>query len=364
MMRESDTFARMGGDEFVAVFVDLQDKHDSVTLITRLLDVASRQVQLGDLKLNVSASVGVSFYPQPDEADADQLLRQADQAMYHAKLAGKNRYHLFDAEHDRNLRLRNETVERVRQALANQEFVLHYHPQVNLRAGKVIGVEALIRWQHPERGLVSPAVFVPLAEDSGLINDIGDWVFHTAAQQVTIWRQSLHSEFQISINKSPVQFLDVNHQPADWILHLQNTGLPGQAIVVEITEGLLLEASEKTAEHLLVFRDAGVQVAIDDFGTGYSALSYLNKFDIDYLKIDQSFVRNLNAESSDFVLCEAIIVMAHKLGLKVIAEGVETEMQRDLLASINCDFGQGYLFARPMSAEDFTERYASDQKND
>jgi EAL domain-containing protein (putative c-di-GMP-specific phosphodiesterase class I) len=230
---------------------------------------------------------------------------------------------------------------------------LFYQPIVELATGHIYKAEALLRWKHPNRGLVSPAEFVHLAEQSGLINEIGDWVFHSAVSQVLQWRKTLHEDFQISINKSPMQFLDVRHDPADWVNYLRTYDIPGQALVVEITEGLLLEASPKTAEHLLVFRDAGIQVAIDDFGTGYSALSYLKKFDIDYLKIDQSFVRNLSADSSDFVLCEAIVVMAHKLGLKVIAEGVETTLQRDLLASIGCDYAQGYLFAKPLPAIEF-----------
>jgi diguanylate cyclase (GGDEF)-like protein/PAS domain S-box-containing protein len=362
-VRSTDTVARLGGDEFTVILEDLDTVESPERVVKQLVEQLSLPFTLQHEQVYVSASIGVTLYPD-DAQTLTQLLKNADQAMYAAKNSGRNCYSFFTPSMQANLIARAAMMHDLRSALGKQEFKLVYQPIVELTSGKVYKAEALIRWQHPERGLVSPAVFVPLAEDSGLINDIGDWVFHTAAQQVAMWRQSLHPEFQISINKSPIQFLDVNHQPADWILHLHNTGLPGQAIVVEITEGLLLEASEKTAEHLLVFRDAGVQVAIDDFGTGYSALSYLNKFDIDYLKIDQSFVRNLNAESSDFVLCEAIIVMAHKLGLKVIAEGVETDMQRDLLASINCDFGQGYLFARPMSAEDFTERYAPDQKND
>jgi diguanylate cyclase (GGDEF)-like protein/PAS domain S-box-containing protein len=362
-VRSTDTVARLGGDEFTVILEDLDTVESPERVVKQLVEQLSLPFTLQHEQVYVSASIGVTLYPD-DAQTLTQLLKNADQAMYAAKNSGRNCYSFFTPSMQANLIARAAMMHDLRSALGKQEFKLVYQPIVELTSGKVYKAEALIRWQHPERGLVSPAVFVPLAEDSGLINDIGDWVFHTAAQQVGMWRQSLHPEFQISINKSPIQFLDVNHQPADWILHLHNTGLPGQAIVVEITEGLLLEASEKTAEHLLVFRDAGVQVAIDDFGTGYSALSYLNKFDIDYLKIDQSFVRNLNAESSDFVLCEAIIVMAHKLGLKVIAEGVETDIQRDLLASINCDFGQGYLFARPMSAEDFTERYAPDQKND
>ncbi len=361
-VRNTDTVARLGGDEFTIILGELDTVDSPERVVKQLVEQLSLPFTLQHEQVYVSASIGVTLFPD-DAQTLSQLLKNADQAMYAAKNSGRNCYSFYTPSMQATLIARAAMLNDLRSAMVKQEFKLVYQPIVELATGQVYKAEALIRWQHPERGLVSPAEFVPLAEDSGLINDIGDWVFHTAAQQVTMWRQSLHPEFQISINKSPVQFLDVNHQPADWILHLHQAGLPGQAIVVEITEGLLLEASEKTAEHLLVFRDAGVQVAIDDFGTGYSALSYLNKFDIDYLKIDQSFVRNLHAESSDFVLCEAIIVMAHKLGLKVIAEGVETEMQRDLLASIACDFGQGYLFARPMPAEAFSERYVPEQKH-
>ena len=296
------------------------------------------------------------MYPE-DGQELSQLLRNADQAMYAAKNKGRNCYSFFTQSMQIALTARSAMISDLRGALAKHELKLVYQPIVELASGRIYKAEALLRWHHPQRGLVSPAEFVSLAEESGLINEIGDWVFHTAAAQVGSWRKTLHADFQISINKSPLQFLDTRHNPADWVGFLQSAGLPGQAIVVEITEGLLLEASQKTAQHLLVFRDAGVQVAIDDFGTGYSALSYLKKFDIDYLKIDQSFVRNLSAKSSDFVLCEAIIVMAHKLGLKVIAEGVETELQRDLLTSVGCDYGQGYLFAKPMSPKAFETQW-------
>ena len=356
-VRSTDTVARLGGDEFTIILGDLGAVESPERVVRQLVEQLSLPFALQHEQVYVSASIGVTLYPD-DGQTLSQLLKNADQAMYAAKNSGRNCYSFYTPSMQATLIARAAMLNDLRGAMAKQEFKLVYQPIVELATGKVFKAEALIRWQHPQRGLVSPAAFVPLAEDSGLINEIGDWVFQSAARQVIQWRQLLHPDFQISINKSPVQFLDVNHRSSDWILHLHQSGLPGQAIVVEITEGLLLEASEKTAEHLLIFRDAGVQVAIDDFGTGYSALSYLKKFDIDYLKIDQSFVRNLHAESSDFVLCEAIIVMAHKLGLKVIAEGVETEMQRDLLASIACDFGQGYLFARPMPAEAFLERYA------
>ncbi|PPD31394.1 MAG: diguanylate cyclase [Methylomonas sp.] len=357
-VREVDTVGRLGGDEFVVILSDLATDESPETVARKLLEHLSQPFTLLNEQVFVSASIGITLFPC-DGRELSQLLRNADQAMYAAKNKGRNCYSFFTPSMQAELNARAAMINDLRGALLRNEFNLFYQPIVDLVTGKIYKAEALLRWKHPKRGLVSPAEFVPLAEQSGLINDIGDWVFHSAVAQVVHWRQTLHEDFQISINKSPMQFLDVSHDPADWVNYLRSKELSGQALVVEITEGLLLEASPKTAEHLLVFRDAGIQVAIDDFGTGYSALSYLKKFDIDYLKIDQSFVRNLRADSSDFVLCEAIIVMAHKLGLKVIAEGVETALQCDLLASIKCDYAQGYLFAKPQTAEEFERQFAN-----
>jgi EAL domain-containing protein (putative c-di-GMP-specific phosphodiesterase class I) len=241
----------------------------------------------------------------------------------------------------------------LRAALADDQFRVYFQPIIELASGTVHKAEALIRWQHPVRGMVSPAEFIPLAESTGLIVDIGNWVFRETVRWVAQWRRECHPEFQVSINQSPVEFQRDTGSHASWIGHLLAHDLPGQAIAVEITEGLLLDARAGITDKLLQLRDAGIQVAIDDFGTGYSSLSYLKKFDIDYLKIDQSFVRNLGTDASDLALSEAIIVMAHKLGLKVVAEGVETAEQCALLRAIGCDYAQGYLFARPMPAGEF-----------
>ncbi|QPK61534.1 EAL domain-containing protein [Methylomonas sp. LL1] len=356
-VRESDTVARLGGDEFTIILCELDAIHNPERVAKDLMQRLNEPFCLGDERIYLSASIGITLYPD-DSRDLSQLLRNADQAMYAAKSQGRNRYSFFTLTMQEATNARAAMLNNLREALQNGEFKLVYQPIVDMASGSVIKAEALLRWCHPVRGLVGPAEFVPLAEESGLIHEIGDWVFHAAIEQAARWRERLHPDFQISINKSPRQFQDSRYSPHDWIETMRQIGLPGHAVVVEITEGLLLEVSSKTTEHLLVFRDAGIQVAIDDFGTGYSSLSYLKKFDIDFLKIDQSFVRNLSADSSDFVLCEAIIVMAHKLGLKVIAEGVETELQRDLLASIGCDFGQGYWFAKPVSAEEFETRFA------
>lgn len=213
-----------------------------------------------------------------------------------------------------------------------------------------------MRWQHPQRGLISPSLFIPVAEETGDIVAMGDWILNQAAQHAMQW-QSLVSDdaFAISVNKSPVQFVEQMDTKNDWVQALRSMGVEGKRIVVEITEGLLLNPDPIVEQRLLQFRDMGIQVAIDDFGTGYSSLSYLSKFDIDYLKIDQSFTRNLNAGNESYVLCEAIIVMAHKLGLKVIAEGVETALQRDLLIDIHCDYAQGFFYSPPVPAEAFEQ---------
>jgi EAL domain-containing protein (putative c-di-GMP-specific phosphodiesterase class I) len=239
-----------------------------------------------------------------------------------------------------------------------QQFEVYYQPIVDLDTGHIHKSEALLRWKHPEHGFISPAVFIPIAEETGTINDIGDWVFMQVVQQAKRWQSGHHRDLQISVNKSPVQFMQDDRVHNNWIEHLREMELPGSGIVIEITESLLMSTDAHVTDKLLMFRDAGIQVAIDDFGTGYSSLAYIKKFDIDYLKIDQSFTVSLAADSSDFALCEAIVVMAHKLGIKVIAEGVETEQQRDLLQQIGCDYGQGFLFSRPVPTEDFEKLLA------
>ncbi|OIQ64303.1 cyclic di-GMP phosphodiesterase Gmr [mine drainage metagenome] len=234
-----------------------------------------------------------------------------------------------------------------------QQFRVVYQPIVELASGTVHKAEALVRWQHPERGLISPAEFIPVAESSGLIVPLGEWIFAQAADQVRTWQGTLHPQFQISVNKSPVQFENPHPAHVPWIEQLQSRGLEGRSMVVEITEGLLLSGSQAVVQQLLRLHDDGIKVSLDDFGTGYSSLAYLQKFDIDFIKIDQSFVRGLQPGSTDLVLCQAIIVMAHALGMTVIAEGIETAQQHALLVAAGCDYGQGYLFSRPVPAAEF-----------
>jgi len=244
--------------------------------------------------------------------------------------------------------------------LSNNEFHVVYQPIVELASGAIHKAEALIRWHHPTRGLISPADFISIAEETGLIIDIGEWVFQQAAQQAKQWRALYSENFQISVNTSPVQYHDGENKLSQWFDYLHSLELPGNSIVAEITEGVLMGTHAEIIEKMRVFREDNIQISLDDFGTGYSSLSYLRKFDIDYLKIDQSFVRNMKSDSKDIALCEAIIAMAHKLGIKVIAEGIETEEHRDLLMVAGCDFGQGYLFSKPVPPDGFEKLFVRD----
>jgi diguanylate cyclase (GGDEF)-like protein len=350
--RGADTVARLGGDEFTVILQDVADNDAATRVAQTLLDTLAKPYQLEGEPYVVSASIGITLFPQDADGSAD-LLKAADQAMYAAKHLGRNRFQCY-APHMREVnqhRLRR--ISDLRQALDNGEFHLVYQPIVDMTTGQICKAEALIRWQSPKNGLVGPTDFIPLAEDAGLIVGIGDWVFTEATRQVADWRHRLSPHLQISVNVSPAQLKRPEGDLQHWITALKTQGLPGQAVGLEITEGLLLDVSPGVVQQLLSLRDAGIPVALDDFGTGYSSLSYLRKLDIDCLKIDQSFVACLKPGSDELALCAAIILMAHKLGLKVVAEGVETQEQCDLLAAASCDFGQGYLFSRPVRAEAF-----------
>mgnify|MGYP000294132935 CR=1 FL=1 len=351
-LRETDTVARMGGDEFTVIITGMTDESNLQTILPKLLNALSASFQLGLDQVYVSASMGVTVYPT-DTLEVDDLLKNADQALYVAKAAGRNRFSFFTPALQEAAMQRAQLTHDLRAALPAQEFRVVYQPIVNLATGQIYKAEALIRWQHPKRGLISPAEFIPVAESSGLIVELGEWIFAQAAVQVKNWRAELHPEFQVSVNKSPLQFENPNPKHVPWIDQLRVLGLPGESVVVEITEGLLLSTSDGVVEQLLKLRDEGINVSLDDFGTGYSSLSYLQKFDIDFIKIDQSFVRHLKAGTTDLVLCQAIIAMAHALGMKVIAEGVETEEQRDLLKAAGCDYAQGYFYSRPVSPAEF-----------
>lgn len=351
-VRETDTVARLGGDEFTIILSNLEEPGNETRIIQDILTTLSKPFQIENQSVFVSASVGITFYPK-DADNIERLIRNADQAMYAAKRKGRNRFSYFTPEIHKAVQNRIQLAGDLRTAINEQQFVLHYQPIVELATGKIQKAEALIRWQHPERGLVEPADFIPIAEENGMINEIGDWVFFEVTSQTSRWKECHDLDMQISINKSPAQFHSENGGDRAWIDHLKKMGHLGENIIIEITEGLLLDISASVTEQLLALRDAGIQVSLDDFGTGYSSLSYLKKLDIDYLKIDRSFVQNLRPESEDMILIEAIIMMAHKLGIKVIAEGVETRRQRDLLYAAGSDYVQGFFFSKPIPADSF-----------
>jgi diguanylate cyclase (GGDEF)-like protein/PAS domain S-box-containing protein len=354
-VRETDTVARLGGDEFTVILAELGDTSSVERVAEDIRQSLFKPFQLGDEIAYISASIGITLHPD-DAAETEGLLKNADQAMYAAKNKGSNRFEYFTQSMQQAAQARLRLTNELRGALAAGQFRVYYQPIVNLATGHINKAEALIRWQHPVRGMIGPVEFIPLTEETGLIVEIGDWIFKESARQLKLWRTSYNAGFQISVNVSPVQLCNTGSLGGKaWSSYLQGLDLPGKSMVVEITEGLLLGADSCVTSKLLEFRDSGIQAAIDDFGTGYSSLSYLKKFDIDYLKIDQSFVRNLTTDPDDMALSEAIIVMAHKLGLKVIAEGVETDAQRKLLIGAGCDHAQGYLFSRPVPAEKFEE---------
>jgi diguanylate cyclase (GGDEF)-like protein/PAS domain S-box-containing protein len=356
-LREGDTFARLGGDEFTIILSELAHVIDADMIAQCVLDQLNSPFKLGEKTIYISTSIGVTVYPN-DALTAGDLLKNADQAMYAAKAAGRNRYHYFTPKMEQAAQKRMQLATDLRDALKENQFVVYYQPIVSIATGEIHKAEALIRWQHPKRGLISPADFIPIAEETGLIIDIGEWVFEQVIHQVAHWRTNYRADFQISINKSPIQFHHKRTQPHSWPEQLKNLGLTGDSIVVEITEGMLLDITDIITHKLSDFNAANMQVALDDFGTGYCSLGYLKRFDIDYLKIDQSYVQNLKHNSDDMTLCSAIIVMAHTLGIKVIAEGIETKEQLNLLKNTNCDYGQGYLFSRPVPAAEF-ERFFS-----
>jgi len=361
-VRESDTVARLGGDEFTIVLSEISGSGSVDDVAQKIIGKLSEPFHLGNEIVHVSASIGITLYPN-DAIDIDELIKNADQAMYVAKNKGRNRSSYFTASlqvaAQTKLRLTND----LHRALEDSQFRVHFQPIIDMSTGRIHKAEALLRWQHPERGMMSPMEFIPLAEETGLIIEIGDWVFKESARWARHWCDRFGEDFQVSVNKSPVQFRAEHYHFAEkWFEYLQELGLPGGNTVIEITEGLLLNVDSHVADELFRLRDAGIQVAIDDFGTGYSSLAYLKKFDIDYLKIDRSFVHNLESDENDMALSEAIIVMAHTLGLKVIAEGVETEGQRKLLADAGCDYAQGYLFSKAVSPDEFEKLLAAQKK--
>ena len=348
-LREGDTLARLGGDEFVAVLTDLGDQDEWVTILARMQQAAASPIQIRQHTLQLSASLGVTLFPQ-DGSDADTLLRHADQAMYQAKQAGKNRYHLFDPAHDRQAQSDVESRRHILLALERREFVLFYQPKVNMRTGEVAGAEALIRWQHPERGLIPPSEFLPLIEGNELIARVGDWVLDTALDQISEW-QSLGLHLCVSVNIAALHL-----QQDDFLERLQtkldaHPDVPAARLELEVVETAALEGVTRVSRLIEDCRSLGVSFSLDDFGTGYSSLTYLRRLPASVLKIDQSFVRDMLWDLEDLAIVEGVIGLATAFRRTVIAEGVETADHGELLLRLGCDLAQGYGIAHPMPAD-------------
>ena len=352
VLREGDTLSRLGGDEFVAIVTELGNVSQALPLVKRLLEAASTPVEIDEHIINVSASIGVTFYPQSEEVDGDQLIRQADQAMYEAKQHGKNRYHLFDPAHDKDIRTQHEYIERITDAVHSEEFILYYQPKVNIKTGAIVGAEALIRWNHPEEGVLPPVRFLPLIENHILSISLGEWVIDAALKQIAEWREigfSLH----VSVNVGAKQLLQAN-----FIERMRHIFSKYDQEVINLLEMEVLETSAledviRAADAIKECQEMGVQFSLDDFGTGYSSLSYLKRLPVATLKIDQSFVRDMLDDNDDLAILEGIIGLASVFKKNVIAEGVETVRHGKYLLELGCELAQGYAIAHPMPPGEF-----------
>lgn len=353
-IRKNDIVARLGGDEFIIVLVGTTSLDDIEKIGQNILVSLSTPFIVDEKSVHCTASIGIANYPN-DATHLDSLLRNADQAMYNAKAQGRNSIHFFTENMRSDFLKRMEIIKDLRIAITQQQFHMVYQPIVNLSNNKILKAEALIRWQHPEKGLISPLDFIPIAEATGLIVEISEWIFNEVSQKVKYWRKEFCQDLMISINTSPVQYKNKGKQISTWVDSLITQNISPQAIAIEITENLLMENQTEVVCVLDQIRQQGVAVSIDDFGTGYCSFSYLKNYAIDYLKIDKSFVQKMSADNKDAALCEAIIVMASKLNIHVIAEGIETEQQKEFLTKAGCRYGQGYLLAMPMSDNDFEQ---------
>lgn len=358
-VRQSDSTARVDGDEFAVILADFGDRLQIDQIAQHLIQAFSQPFELhGNDEVYVTASIGIALFPD-DARDIEELIQYSEQAMYRSKESGRNRFNYFTPAIQKDAREKLALTNDLRNALSRNELEVYYQPILDMESGRIDKAEALLRWKHPARGMVSPATFIPLAEESGLILEIGNWVFEQVIARIEHWYNRYGRIIQVSVNKSPAQF--GHTAPSPWRERLKSSGLPRNCITVEITEGLLIKDSLIVKQQLEEFHHNGIEVSIDDFGTGFSALSYLKQFDIDYLKIDRSFVMNLITDDSDKALVKAIITMAHSLQIKTVAEGVETEAQRDILIGFGCDYVQGYLYSRPVPADEFEKLLKDDR---
>lgn len=345
-LRRSDTIARQGGDEFVAVLVDLSSEDEATFIAEKMTESLIGQFTVGQYQLSVTPSIGISIYPD-DGDNTVQLLRNADMAMYRAKDAGRNRFEYYEAGMNLKATLRLQLENDLRGAISLRQLNLHYQPKVNVLSGQVVGMEALLRWQHPKLGAVSPAQFIPVAEESGLINEIGDWVLHQAALQQRIWQSQGYRLVPIAVNLSARQFAQKNLVEKIQSI-VRDVGIDSHLIELELTESMLMDFGVDSLKMMDQLNEAGFALSLDDFGTGYSSLSRLKLLPMKSLKIDQSFVRDIDMDENDKAIVKATAVLAHAMGMKVIAEGVETQVQLDFIRASQCEEYQGYLFSRPV----------------
>lgn len=359
-VRTGDTVSRLGGDEFVVLFPKIHDERNLADLTIKLREKLQAPYQVNGMSLHITPSIGVAIYPEDGE-DSDSLIKNADAAMYLAKERGRNNYQFYTPTLNARTLDRLKLESDLRDAINNGDFELHYQPQVVGSSKKIWGAEALVRWRHAARGLISPAEFIPLAEETGLIISLGEWVFSNAVKQLAQWRQQ-QMDLMLSVNISALQFRQTNFLERIQNI-MQTTGLSSEFIELELTESILMNDVEASIQTLKGLRNLGFKIAIDDFGTGFSSLNYLRRLPINLLKIDQSFVREMNHEPESLAIVESIIALAQALGKETVAEGVETQEEYELLQARGCQFMQGYFFAKPMPSAKFEEWYKHHEQN-
>jgi diguanylate cyclase (GGDEF)-like protein len=347
-VRFGDTVARIGGDEFAIVLENVVDLHTGELVAQKCIDALAQVVCINSNEIYVSASVGISNCPD-DAVDVHALLKYSDTAMYYAKNAGKNTYRVFHTGMQGEAQKRFAMNGSLRRALEGEQFVLQYQPQIDLATGRIFGVEALIRWAHPDMGMISPLEFIPVAEETGLIVPIGNWVLQTACRQLKAWQDQGRTQLRMAVNLSARQFSEDGFV-ATVLEIIRDTGIDPRMLELELTESMLMDVGDAFIAKLNALRAAGIMLAIDDFGTGYSSMSYLKRFPINTIKVDRSFVKDLPDNEQDKAITKAIISMAHSLHMEVVAEGIETADQESLLAASGCNSGQGYLYSRPVDA--------------
>lgn len=359
-IRESDTVARIGGDEYAIMLPRISNPDDAALVAAKVLDTIAFPMDLEEGEVFCTCSIGIAMFPT-DGNDAETILKHADIAMHNAKSGGGRNYRFYSLHMDQQATERLAMESNMQRGLERGDFFLHYQPQVDVETGAIIGLEALLRWNNPEIGSISPSMFIPLAEETGFILPLGNWVLHRACEQAVEWQKAGFAPVRMAVNLSPRQFCqkDLVKTVADT---LAMTGLPPWLLELELTESCFVDRPDEAMLTLHELKALGIRIAIDDFGTGYSSLSYLKLFPIDHLKIAMPFVRDITTNPDDAAIVEAIIKMAHTMNIKVIAEGVETTAQKEFLLSNNCDFAQGYLFSRPIPGEEISRQLECIQK--